>query len=71
MNTAQFYDDIARYYDLLFDNWEASMLRQGRAIDGLIRREFGIHGSASPVRVLDISAGIGTQALPLAQQGTM
>ena len=32
MTTARFYDDIATYYDLIFQDWESSMSRQGAAI---------------------------------------
>jgi cyclopropane fatty-acyl-phospholipid synthase-like methyltransferase len=64
----QFYDDLAEYYELIFPDWEESMARQGAAISDLLR----VHGPrrvSETVRVLDVSAGIGTQSLPLASSG--
>jgi len=69
MTTARFYDDIAHYYDLIFQDWESSMSRQGAAIDQLIGRELGSEHQPSEISSLDASAGIGTQALPLARKG--
>ena len=69
MDTARFYDDIAHYYDLIFQDWESSMSRQGAAIDQLIRRELGSEYQPPEISVVDASAGIGTQALPLALKG--
>jgi SAM-dependent methyltransferase len=69
MDTARFYDDIANYYDLIFHDWESSMSRQGEAIDQLIRHELGSEYQAPEISVVDASAGIGTQALPLARKG--
>jgi SAM-dependent methyltransferase len=69
MTTARFYDDLAHYYDLIFQDWESSRSRQGAAIDQLIRREFGSEYQPPEISVVDVSAGIGTQALPLAREG--
>ena len=69
MTTARFYDDLATYYDLIFQDWESSMSRQGDAITQLIRRELGSEHQPSEISSLDASAGIGTQALPLARKG--
>ena len=69
MDTAQFYDDIASHYDLIFEDWEASMARHGDRIDQLIRTEIPSSEFAAGIDLLDISAGIGTQALPLARKG--
>ncbi len=33
----QFYDDLAAYYDLIFEDWDASMSRQGAALERLMR----------------------------------
>ena len=54
------YDALAPYYDLIYTDWEATMRRQGDALSPLLR-------PGSPV--LDVAAGIGTQALPLAAAG--
>lgn len=59
-----FYDDIAAYYDLIYADWEESMRRHAAAIATSL-------GNPNPTscRVLDVSAGIGTQSLPLAALG--
>lgn len=54
------YDDLARHYDLIYADWEASMRRQGEVLSALL---------PSRGRILDVAAGIGTQALPLAALG--
>ena len=69
MTVQQFYDDLAAYFDLIFEDWDASMARQGAAITQLLESEFGASGSAGSVRLLDAACGIGTQALPLAARG--
>ena len=67
MDTRQFYDDLAPYYDLIFENWEASMSRQGAALERVIHTEFGSpEPNPAATRILDAACGIGTQALPLA-----
>ncbi|MFE9017445.1 class I SAM-dependent methyltransferase [Streptomyces sp. NPDC007808] len=58
---ARFYDDLADNYHLIYGDWDASMRRQGQALDALIGRD----GAA----VLDCSCGIGTQAVGLALRG--
>lgn len=64
METRRFYDDLAPYYDLIFEDWDASMARQGDAITSLIESELGAPaGSPGAHRVLDAACGIGTQAL--------
>ena len=64
---ALFYDALAPYYDLIFEDWGASMQRQGAAIATLLRRF--LPAAVVPLRVLDATAGIGTQSLPLAELG--
>lgn len=68
MGTSQFYDDLAPYYDLIYADWEASMTRQGDAIHQMLAAHFP-KKHARDVSVLDVSAGIGTQSLPLARLG--
>jgi 2-polyprenyl-3-methyl-5-hydroxy-6-metoxy-1,4-benzoquinol methylase len=65
VNTQTFYDDLAGDYDALHADWPASVLRQGEALDGLIRGELGDAAQA----LLDCSCGIGTQAIGLALRG--
>ena len=64
----RFYDDLADYYELIFPDWEVSMARQGAAITSLLLAH-GPRREAAAFRVLDVAAGIGTQALPLAAAG--
>jgi SAM-dependent methyltransferase len=68
VETKQFYDDLASYYHLMFENWDASMVRQGDALVTLIRAELE-QSQPSAARVLDVACGIGTQTLPLAARG--
>jgi SAM-dependent methyltransferase len=60
-----FYDRLAPFYHLIYADWEASVARQGRQLSRLLRDTWG-HGVRS---VLDVSCGIGTQALGLASHG--
>jgi SAM-dependent methyltransferase len=60
-----FYDELAPFYHLLYGDWEASMRRQGEALDALLRGA----GVPAGARVLDAACGIGTQALGLAGRG--
>ncbi|WEO97722.1 class I SAM-dependent methyltransferase [Streptomyces sp. FXJ1.172] len=60
-STSRFYDELAEDYHLIYPDWEASVRRQGAALDALIGRA----GAA----VLDCACGIGTQALGLALRG--
>jgi SAM-dependent methyltransferase len=54
------YDELAAYYDLVYEDWEAAMRRQGERLSRLL---------PAGARVLDVAAGIGTQSLPLAAAG--
>ncbi len=63
--TQDFYDELAPYYHLIYPDWEASVAWQGEALDAVIRAELG----AGERSVLDVAAGIGTQALGLAARG--
>ena len=63
--TAGFYDDLAPYFHLIFADWEASIARQGRELDAVIRERWG----GGVRRVLDAACGVGTQALGLAGLG--
>jgi glycine/sarcosine N-methyltransferase len=60
------YDELAAYYDLIFENWERSIAQQAEALGSILRRECG---DAHSVRVLDCACGIGTQSLGLAMAG--
>jgi SAM-dependent methyltransferase len=59
-----FYNDLAPLYHLVYQDWAASLVRQGEQLAALIKAEWpGSH------KVLDLSCGIGTQAIGLARQG--
>ncbi|WTP58225.1 class I SAM-dependent methyltransferase [Streptomyces phaeochromogenes] len=68
-SVAGFYDRLAPDYHLIFPDWDASMARQGRALDALIRTYRAAPNAAETLDILDCSCGIGTQAIPLARQG--
>jgi glycine/sarcosine N-methyltransferase len=63
---AQPYDELAGYYDQIFEDWEASIARQATVLAGILNRECG---DGRPIRVLDCACGIGTQSLGLAMKG--
>jgi SAM-dependent methyltransferase len=65
MDTTIFYDALSPFYHLIYADWEASIARQGRALDEMIRAMRG----APPQAVLDAACGIGTQSLGLARLG--
>jgi SAM-dependent methyltransferase len=59
-----FYDELAPRYHLIYENWPASIVRQGEALASIISEHWpGTHD------VLDVAAGIGTQSLGLAMRG--
>jgi SAM-dependent methyltransferase len=59
-----FYDSLAPLYHLIFEDWDASMRKQGEQLSSLIKTQWPQCKS-----VLDVSCGIGTQAIALAQCG--
>ena len=61
-----FYDELAGEYNLMFEDWEASIARQAAALGPILERECG---PANLVRILDCACGIGTQTLGLARRG--
>jgi SAM-dependent methyltransferase len=65
MSAARFYDDLADLFHLVYADWEGSVRRQAEALDRILARALG----PGPHRVLDVSCGIGTQALGLAALG--
>jgi SAM-dependent methyltransferase len=62
----RFYDRLAANYHLIFEDWDASIRRQGAALGAILERECGTAGT---VRMLDCACGIGTQVLGLAGRG--
>ena len=63
--TASFYDDLADYYHLVFDDWDKSIERQAAILGPLLEK---LTGQPTP-RVLDCACGIGTQAIGLSMRG--
>ena len=59
-----FYDRLAPFYHLIFEDWDASVARQGEQLSAIIATEW-----PSARRILDVSCGIGTQAIGLALRG--
>jgi len=61
----EFYAGMCPHYHLFFEDWDASVARQGRALDDIIAAALG----EGPRTILDAACGIGTQALGLALCG--
>ena len=59
------YDEIATLYHLVYPDWDAAIAQQAAALDAIIRQHVG----PPPRSILDVSCGIGTQALGLAALG--
>jgi SAM-dependent methyltransferase len=62
---SDFYDRLASLYHLIYPDWNESIERQAGQLTGIIHERWG--GGAKTI--LDVSCGIGTQALGLAQRG--
>ena len=60
-----FYEELAEYYLLIFDNWDDSIERQTKVLGPLLASQ----GCGTPSKILDCACGIGTQALGLAALG--
>lgn len=61
-NTNEFYDAIAEYYQFFYKNWDTQLEREGLSLRSIFRGQ-------DVQSVLVTAAGIGTQALPLAELG--
>lgn len=64
MSVQSFYSALADRYHLVYPDWEASIARQGAALDSLLSDFF-----PGQREILDVAVGIGTQALGLAARG--
>ena len=62
---SEFYDGLANLYHLIFQDWDKSIERQAGQLSGIIEERWG----AGMRHILDVSCGIGTQAIGLAQRG--
>ncbi|MDO8491844.1 MAG: class I SAM-dependent methyltransferase [Dehalococcoidia bacterium] len=60
--TQEVYDKIAKYYQLLFDDWDKAVATEARRLDGLFQPR-GIRS------VLDCTCGTGLQCIGLAKEG--
>jgi glycine/sarcosine N-methyltransferase len=60
-----FYEALADYYHLIFEDWGRSIERQAEVLNPLISKQTG----RSSVNLLDCACGIGTQAIGFAKAG--
>ncbi|NER79315.1 MAG: class I SAM-dependent methyltransferase [Leptolyngbya sp. SIO1D8] len=60
-----FYDQLAPFYSLIYGDWDAAIARQATQLSTLIQDTWGTPAKT----ILDVSCGIGTQALGLAEEG--
>jgi SAM-dependent methyltransferase len=65
LSVVDFYDALAPWYHLVYQDWEAGITRQCEALGSLLATEWG----PGVRRVFDVTVGIGTQALGLAARG--
>src|SRR5580658_1633011 len=61
----EFYESLADYYHLIFEDWNKSIERQARVLNPLIASEI----SQGHLKILDCACGIGTQAIGFAKAG--
>ena len=60
-----FYDDLAQWYHLMFEDWNRSIANQAAVLGPILERHIGKNSAC----VLDCACGIGTQTIGLAQRG--
>lgn len=60
-----FYESLAEYYHLIFDDWEQAIRRQATVLNRLLATQFG----GRQLKILDCACGIGTQAIGFARNG--
>lgn len=64
MKTNDYYNALAPYYKYIYQDWEKGIAKQSTALDSIITEFFGDKKS-----FLDVSCGVGTQCLGLAELG--
>jgi 2-polyprenyl-3-methyl-5-hydroxy-6-metoxy-1,4-benzoquinol methylase len=60
-----FYESLADYYHLIFEDWDRSIERQARVLNPIIASEV----APGDLKILDCACGIGTQAIGFAKAG--
>ena len=65
MSVSTFYDALAPWYDVVYEDWQGAVARQADALVSILLEERG----TKPQRILDATVGVGTQALGLAARG--
>jgi SAM-dependent methyltransferase len=65
MSSQEFYDSLANYYHLIYDDWEKDFTHQAKVLRRVISKYWGNNINS----ILDASCGIGTQSIGLAQLG--
>jgi SAM-dependent methyltransferase len=63
MTSKDFYEKLAPFYHLVYQDWPQSIQRQAAQLNTLIKAQWGDDIQT----ILDVACGIGTQALGLAQ----
>ena len=63
--TEGFYDDLAQWYHLMFEDWNRTIAYQAAILGPILER----HTGKNFAYVLDCACGIGTQTIGLAQRG--
>lgn len=66
MSVTEFYDALAPWYHLIYEDWATSIERQSAALDSVVRL---VAAGERHRSVLDIACGVGTQSLGLAARG--
>jgi len=64
-NFLAFYEELADFYPLIFEDWDSSIERQARVLSSLLASET----TGEPLRILDCACGIGTQSIGFARLG--
>jgi SAM-dependent methyltransferase len=65
MDSCAFYDKLAPFYHLIYQDWEASIQRQAAGLDSIIKERWGDRVN----EILDVACGVGTQSIGLASLG--
>ena len=60
-----FYAGLTPFYHLIYQDWESNIKRQASILSSVIREVWG----EKVTSILDVSCGIGTQSLGLAELG--